>query len=70
VRHCGRHGDLAGKVLGEVLGHFAPYARADADSTRAFSEGVRRGVEVVREDLKLDEEANRRVGLWEGRARV
>ena len=69
VRQCRRHGDLPGEVLGEVFGHFDSYSCADTDTTGAFRKGVRRGVEVVRADLKLAEETNRRVGLWEGRSR-
>ena len=70
MRQCGRHGDLAREVPGEVFGNVTPYARADTDTTGAFSKRVSRGVQVVREDAQLDEETNRRVRLWEGRAWV
>jgi hypothetical protein len=53
-------------VLGEVFGHFDSYSCADTETTGTLREGVRRGVEVVREDLKLREKTNWRVGLWEG----
>ena len=70
VRQRGRHGDLPRKVPSEVLSHFGPDARADTDAMRAFRERVRRGVEVVREDLEFDKEAHRGVGLWKRWARA
>ena len=70
VRQRGRQGDLPRKMLREVPAHLGPDARADADAARALRERVCRRVQVVREDLELDEEADRRVRRGERRARA